>query len=381
MVFTVARLDWDALYKHYLLALESEPDLSAAEFARRNELNINSARRSFNKIKAKLSGGDGALSATEKEGDRSLKKGDRSLDENTPVSTNKAKAAGEKKPAKTKGKADKIGEKAHGKAPRPLNESDFDKVFDQLSVPSRRKVTGDRHRSGEFRGVRHGAYMDLMKLDPELIEAAVLLNEDNGVPVLMSARYLQLRKNQSEMLLAIETSYENDEPWTDELGNVLPRSKAEGQALFGTSKVLTELEAQMESSKKWRAKQASDEIKIAAALDEAHPLSRVQRIQRTKHILQYRTENDLSAVEASYIFESEGIEIPRTLVAEADKEISLRQPAKEDAPEVTAEELDQMMLDYQSQRDHWDGDWLAERKAGIEELKTISASDAVEVIE
>lgn len=381
MVFTVAKIDWDAIYKEYLRALECEPELSTAEFARRGELNINSARRSFNKIKSERLGGTDGLKGTKSKGDRSPSKADQvaSKKDRSPKKDDSKKST--RKPLKSKTKpAAKTG-KADTPAQPQHSETDFEKVFDQISAPSRRKVVGDKSRDQGFRGVKHGAYMDIAKLDPELIDAAILLNQDDGIPVLMSARYLQLRRNQSEMLEAIEIAYSKGEGWKDDLGNSIPRSKAEGQALYGTSKPLTELEAQMEKIKAANKRFELDEQKLALLLDEAHPLSRVQRIKRTKIILQYRIDNDLTAVETSYIFENDGVEIPRTLAAEADKEISLRQPTREETPETTAEELDQMMLEYEAQREHWDGDWLADRMQGISELKAMSATDEVEIIE
>lgn len=377
MVLTVARHDWEATYKKYLLALESEPDLNAAEFARRNELNINSTRRSFNKIKSNLDGGNSAPKKAAVKSDRSPKPKTK-LEDKKPRSPKKEK---DKKQTKSKAKAASKGAKAHATKGAAHQESENHKVFDQFRAPSRRNVVGDQYRDKSFRGVKHGAYMDIAKIDPELVDAAILLNEDDGVATLMTARYLQLRRNQSEMLAAIEESYANGQPWKDDLGNELPKSKAEGQALYGTSKPLTELESQLDKVKTNRRKLEIDEQKLAIALDDAHPMSRVQRIAETKSILAYRVENELSAVEASYLFENMGIEIPRTLAAEADKEISLRQPTKVEAEEVTAEELDQMMADYEEQREEWTGDWLVERMAGIEELKSISASDDVEVIE
>lgn len=364
----MAKHDWEVSYKQYLLAVENEPELSVAEFARRNDLNINSARRSFNKIKARLD-----------EGDRSPSKSDRSR-KKTP---SKPSAKKTKKPTKSTAKQPDTEVNAHVIEVGQQSESGLPRITDQFKPPTRQQITGNKNsgRSKRYRGAKHGAYMDIAKLDPELVKAAMLLNEDDGVTTLMSARYLQMRSNLSEMLAAIERDYGDNSPWKDENGNVIPKSKAYANALFGTSTAFTELEGKMDNAKLKRQKLEIDRRKLELETTSAHPLTKIEQIELTKQILDYRASNELTAVETSYLFETQGLAVPRTLVAEADKEISLRQPTKEEAQEVTAEELDQMMLEYEQQKQEWSGDWLAEREAGIAELKTVSATDEVEIIE
>lgn len=376
MVFNLAQHDWEVSYKQYLLAVENEPTLSMAQFARKNDLNINSARRSFNKIKARLA-------AENNVGDRSPEKPDRSPKKASRSPKAKPKISKDKKPLKTTGKATKKEVNAHAIEGVEQPKSNLPKVTDHFKPPTRAQVTGSKssNRSKKYRGTKHGAYIDISKLDPDLVKAAMLLNEDDGVTTLMSARYLQMRANLSEMIAAIDRDYGNDEPWTDEHGNKIPQSKAYANALFGTSSAFTELEGKMDNAKLKREKLILDRQKLAIEYNEAHPLSKAQQIELTKKLIEYREEKELSAVDAAYLFEVEGVPVPRTLAAEADKEISLRQPVKAEAEEVTAEELDQMMADYEAQREEWTGDWLAEREAGIAELKTISANDEVEVIE
>lgn len=374
MVCRVAKHDWGASYRQYLLDVKDEPDLSAAEFARRNDLNINSARRSFNKIKSNLAESNNKSDHTEKKGDRS-----RSTPANKPSKDSRAR--GGVKPLKSRGGDAIEGEKARAVTDsQPLKE-DLGNAPDHFIAPKRALVSGDKPRGKNYRGVKHGAYMKLAKINPELVKAAKLLNDDDGVTTLMSARYLQMRLTLSEMMEAIDRDYGNNQPWKDEHGNTIPKSKAYANALFGTSTAFTELEGKMDNAKLKRSKLAIDHGKLQLELDEAHPLSKSEQIAETKRILRYRLEHELTAVETSYLFEDQALPLPRTLAAEADKEISMRVPERVDEPEVTAEELDQMMLDYQAQRDEWQGDWLAERQAGIAELKTISATDEVEIIE
>jgi hypothetical protein len=365
----LAKHDWEVIYKQYLQAIKDTPALSMAEFARNNDLNVNSARRSLNKIKARL----------DNEGDRSPLKPDRSPKKNP------AKKAPRKSKSPLKSVSNATQQEVNARAIVGIeqHEKDSRKVTDHFKAPTREQVTGSKvsTRGRKGKGVKHGAYMELAKINPDLVKAAILLNQDDGVTTLMSARYLQMRLTLSEMIEAIERDYGDNNPWKDENGNVIPKSKAYANALFGTSTAFTELEGKMDNAKLKREKLELDREKLDLEKHEAHPLTKVSQIERTKELLKYRAENELSAVDASYLFELEGLAVPRTLVAEADKEISLRQMVKEDLPEVTAEELDQMMLDYEVQKQEWSGDWLAEREAGIAELKTISASDEVEIIE
>lgn len=365
----MAKHDWEVIYKQYLQAVKDAPALSMAEFARNNDLNVNSARRSLNKIKARLDG----------EGDRSPSKPDRSP-KKTPA---KRAIKNDKKPTKSISKATQQEVNARAIEGIEQHKKDSLKVTDHFKAPTREQVTGSKTntRGRKGKGVRHGAYMDLAKINPDLVKAAILLENDDGVTTLMSARYLQMRLTLSEMIEAIERDYGNDSPWKDDNGNAIPKSKAYANALFGTSTAFTELEGKMDNAKLKREKLKLDRQKLAFEMDLAHPLPKVDQIARIKELIQYRNDNELSAVDASYLFELEGLPIPRTLAAEADKEISLRQPVKEDLPETTAEELDQMMLEFGQQKQEWAGDWLSEREAGIAELKTISANDEVEIIE
>ena len=374
----MAKHDWNASYEQYLLAVENEPDLSAAEFARRNDLNINSARRSFNKIKAKHADSD---SSSKVKGDHPEKKGDRSLKKPAKKPSKETRISKGKKPLKSRGKPVLQEENAHARAESEPLKEDLGNATDHFVAPKRALVAGDQSRGKNYRGVKHGAYMKLAKINPELVKAAKLLNDDDGVTTLMSARYLQMRLTLSEMMEAIDRDYGNDQPWKDEHGNTIPKSKAYANALFGTSTAFTELEGKMDNAKLKREKLELDRQKLQLEFDESHPLTKSQQIAETKRILKYRAEKELSAVETSYLFEDQALPLPRTLAAEADKEISMRVPERVDEPEVTAEELDQMMLDYQAQREEWQGDWLAERQAGIAELKTISATDEIEIIE
>lgn len=365
--------DWSALYDAFVLACESEPKLSITEFAKRNDLPAASARRSFNDIK-KARNGDQVKS------DRSVKKGDQKPAKTTR-SAKKAQTTKKVKPSKTTANDGEGVEKAHPSISEQDFESEILKASDLLRPIKRVQVPNSGSRGLGFAGVTHGAYMDFAKFDPDIIELASVLFSEGGATQVQSARLIQMSVIQNKMKAAIEKDYAEGNPWKDENGNTIPISRAKSQLEFGSSKAFTDVEKANIQARLEYYKLEIQQRKLEIELHVQHPLSYKERIARTRELLAIKAKEDLSAVDASYLFEVEGIPIPRTLAAEADKEISLRQPERIDAPEVTAEELDEMMAEYSEQMDEWDGDWLAERQQGISELKGIDANDDVEVIE
>ena len=189
-----------------------------------------------------------------------------------------------------------------------------------------------------------------------------------------------MTKNQQELLVNIDEDYANDKPWKDDEGQPMPKSRAVSQVIYGTSKLFTEVEKGLIDTRLKIKKLKLDEQKQYLEQSSAHPLTREEQIKRTKEILADREKRELSAVDTAYLFELEGLPVPRTLSAEVDKEISLRQPVKAEEPEVTAEELDAAMAEYEEQNEKWESSWLEEREQGLKALEDIDGG-GVEVIE
>lgn len=377
MVFTLSKVDWNAHYESFLAEQKAEPKLSAAEYARRHGLNGNSARRSFNKIKAaRLEGADRSTS----ESDRSPAKSDRSPKKQGRSGGDRTSNKKTKNTEKSKGRGAKRAVNAHTNTDSHAYDDEKLKATDHFKPIKRSQMPVERSRGGNFAGVQHGRYMDYANIDDHLKEMAADLADDGGAYHIMAARYLQMTKNQQELLVNIEEDYSNKKPWTDENGEPMPKSRAISQVIYGTSKLFTEVEKGLIDARLKMRKLQLDEQKHNNELANSHPLTRQEQITRTKELLAEREAKELSAVDAAYLFELEGLPVPRTLSAEADKEISLREPVKAEGEEITAEELDEAMADYEAQNEKWETSWLEEREQGLKALESIDGG-GVEIIE
>ena len=356
MVFTLAKTDWKALYKEYCERLESAPDLSAAAFAREKGLNVNSCRRSFNNIKNKT---DRSQSDTEKS-DRS------------PKATTRRKAATDK--------ASKGGG-AQTTSSNRAREAKESNVFDhKFKMPPRSNLVDHDHRD-DAQGVMHGAYMDLAKIPEDIRNVALQLSDGDAVLNMMQARYLYVHRTHQEMMTAIEKDYEEGNAWKDEFGNPMPKSKALSHVVFGTSKPMTELETGIIKAHQNKQKLDLEQYKTSLQLHDLHPLSKAEQLSLTTELLEQVEQAELSAVSACYLFDKNGIEPPKTLQAEAAKEISLRQPKREEGEEITAEQLDKEMAEYEAKFDEWSGHKFMEERLNFINNAQVDGDNNVEVIE
>ncbi|TMO87640.1 hypothetical protein CWC12_10185 [Pseudoalteromonas ruthenica] len=363
----MSKNDWNALYDEYVEACKDSTSLSMAEFARAKNLNVNSARRSLNKIKKEREG-------DHSKSDRSPKKADRSRKPNKsdrPVAARGKSRGGEKTTPLT------------GASRKKKKSSEEPDHKNGLSYPSRETMGLPARNVGglNFSGTTHGGYMDLAKVDEDIREAAGLLNETGGIVQLMSARYLQMYRTQQQALEKLEEDYANEQPWKDDLGNVMPMSQAKSRIIFGASEPMTKVESALAKFQQKQQQIAIEEERLYYMQREAHPLTKVEQMEFTEQLIAFKDEKELSGVEAAYLFERQGLPVPSIVMAEANKEIAMREPEKPDLPEITAEELDALMDEFETQNEEWDTAFMEERQAAIAQLDNQEGEDVVEVIE
>ena len=145
-------------------------------------------------------------------------------------------------------------------------------------------------RPSNTNAMTFGGYASLLEIDDDIREAVETLGLGDYDLLISIARHMQMSRALGRMQKAIASDYDSKKPWKDEMGQPMPRSQAEIQALFGVSQRMTELEATISRRKMAMRKQ---DLVERQAEHEAHPLTRAERIARTRDILAQRADQEL----------------------------------------------------------------------------------------
>lgn len=217
-------------------------------------------------------------------------------------------------------------------------------------------------RPSNTNAMTFGGYASLLEIDDDIREAVETLGLGDYDLLISITRHMQMSRALGRMQKAIASDYDSKKPWKDEMGQPMPRSQAEIQALFGVSQRMTELEATISRRKMAMRKQ---DLVERQAEHEAHPLTRAERIARTRDILAQRADQELSALDTSYLFVNEGLDIPLPLQIETKKEVSWLEPDIDTEGGTDYEELALGRQEFYKKLKYQEEVWLPARQAEI----------------
>lgn len=392
----MATIDWEFHKKQYA-EVYAPQNVSKAEYARLFNLPANSARRIFSAVKV-----------DKPEPAKATKKKPKADDINAGVravvhqkarevnARNRKKLKEMESDRQTAGdhpeKSDHIAEKQPKKKKVITSKSDhpkkentdksigYDSDIQGVGHASQSDPENDQnsadpradHGAGHLIGqgdrlarLAFGAAAEFVGLDPEIQQVATLLTSSIGIATLQSGRLLQMTRTQNALIKEINECYAEGKAWKDAFDNDISKERAMSECVFGYSEQITQLETSINRTLLVSRKLEADER-------EAHPMTKAQRIARTRELMFDRDKHKWPASYLAYRLEAEGLKVPLSIELEMKKEISWMAPPVDTEGGITDEELERQTQAYMEKREHTRTQWLPQRK---EEVSAMLAAE------
>lgn len=390
----MATVDWEFHKKQY--AEDYAPKgMTKADYARLHDLPLNTARRVFSAIKLEKPQPEKPTKKPRKGDDINAAVRDTINKKARQIATNNRIKLAEKASDRLllgdhPEESDHIAKndrkstqqrRSHGKAITPTSDRKEKKESEKSTAYSdgadgagdtiNNKIQSDHfpaERAGDqeseldrLSSLTFGRSATLLGLDADIQEIAKNITSIYGISQLQSGRLLQMTRMQNQMLASIKQNYADGKPWSDALGNPIPLDRALGECVFGPSEQMTQLETSL-----------SRNLLVAKKLEldmrELHPLTRAERIVRTREVMALRHKEGWTAIQAAAELERDGIPLPVSLRLEAEKEISFMTPPVEEDNGITEEELERQAQEYMQEQYTKINHWLPSRRVEISEL-------------
>lgn len=369
------KIDWQYHIQNYLD--QHADSMSLPDYARANSLNINTVRRAMGPavaatIEARKKSNHDSATKIQDSGIKLCKPVRRKVREIVADTRMKQMKSDLLADHRSPDRLTKKGFIQNPKHPKTLHSNPNNAKNDGVDS-AEDSVSSDESNFQDWNSIRRphtpamafGGYTSRLEIDDEVLALAKVMAQSDDDLLISESRLIMMVTRQNQILKCITHDYSNGRPWTDDDGNVIPKSQAEAQILYGPSQQMTQLEAHIGRRKQNIRKQAIAQLQIE---QEKHPLALNERIERTRQLLQQRADLNMSALETTKLFEMEGITLPESLRAEMLKEVSWMEQEIDMYDGISDAELERLSREYEAKRKHEIEKWLPTRRAEIAKM-------------